>query len=340
MSLSSLIPGISHDHQYLQFLKYILDHGEVKTDRTGTGTISVFDYTMRFDISRGIIPVLTTKKMHWQSLVHEIIWYLSGNTNIKYLMDNGVRIWKEWADENGDLGPVYGASWRRWPAQVIAIRDCDTSFETRSDGENWLVVNPDAQIETTTIDQIAEVIHTLKTNPDSRRMLVNCWNVGLLSKMQLPPCHYTFQFYSSNMSRDQRIHMYKVNNNISHDIWYPVSDEQLETIPTRSLSCKLTQRSADAFLGVPFNIAQYSMLTCIIAKLVGMVPKDFIWSGADCHIYSNHIDQVKEQLTRTPYPSPSFKVADTVDNIDNLQYNDFILQDYQFYPTIKATVAI
>ena len=340
MSLSSFMGEISHDYQYLHFLKYILDHGEVKTDRTGTGTTSVFGYDMRFNIQHGIIPVLTTKKMHLQSLVHEIIWYLSGNTNIRYLTDNGVRIWKEWADENGDLGPVYGAGWRRWPAQVTAINDMDTSFETRDDGQNWILVKPNAQIETTTIDQIAEVINTLKTNPDSRRMLVNCWNVGLLSEMRLPPCHYTFQFYSSVMTKEKRTHLYKVKNGISHDIWYPVTDKELDTIPTRSLSCKLTQRSADAFLGVPFNIAQYSMLTCIIAKLVGMEPNEFIWSGGDCHIYSNHVEQVQEQLSRTPYASPTFKMADTVDNIDNLQYNDFILENYQFHPTIKASVAV
>jgi thymidylate synthase len=306
-----------HDKQYLNLQHTVLTTGHQKSDRTGTGTLSIFGHDMRFDITDNIIPVLTTKKMHWPSIIHEIIWYLSGTGNIKYLQDNGVRIWNEWADENGDLGPVYGEQWRNWK-------------KYNSDGT------------TTSIDQIAQVIDTLKSDPDSRRIMVNAWNVGDLDNMQLPPCHYTFQFYTRDMSIVERRQWIISNYPSLGQIEVLTSAAKMDAlgVPRKYLSCKLTQRSADVFLGIPFNIAQYSILTCVIAKIVGMAPHEFIWSGGDCHIYSNHIDQVREQLNRTPYPSPRLHVAESVDNIDNLQYNELTLENYQHHPIIKAKVAV
>lgn len=264
-----------NESQYLNFLRHILDNGQVKSDRTGVGTKSVFGYDMRFDL-RENFPLITTKKLHLKSIVYELLWFLQGNTNVKYLQDNGVRIWNEWADENGELGPVYGKQWRSWPS---------------SDGES--------------IDQIAVLIDQLRNNPNSRRLIVNAWNVGELKKMALPPCHLLFQFY--------------VNG-----------DE---------LSCKLTQRSADAFLGVPFNIASYSLLTCMIAKEVGLKPGEFIWSGGDCHIYSNHTEQVEEQLSRQPLMPPTLEIVNQ-NGLLNHQFEDFLFQNYNAHPTIKAPIAV
>lgn len=260
---------------YLNFLQHILDHGVAKQDRTGTGTLSVFGYSMRFDLSQGF-PLVTTKKIHIKSVVHELLWFLRGDTNIHYLQENGVRIWDEWADDQGNLGPVYGKQWRRW--------------ETH-DGR--------------VIDQINQVIQLIKTQPDSRRLIVSAWNVGELEQMALPPCHLLFQF--------------NVTNN--------------------RLSCQLYQRSADAFLGVPFNIASYSLLTHLIAADCGLQVGEFIWTGGDCHIYTNHLTQVKTQLTREPYPLPTLHVRQRPSIFDH-QFIDFEFLNYQSHPPIKADVAV
>ena len=262
--------------QYLDLLNHVLKNGVKKPDRTGTGTISVFGYQMRFDLSEGF-PALTTKKLHLKSIIHELLWFITGSTNIKYLTDNGVSIWNEWADENGNLGPVYGKQWRSW--------------ET-SDGR--------------TIDQLKDVIDTIKTEPDSRRMIVSAWNVGDVSKMALPPCHLLFQFYVAN----------------------------------GKLSCQLYQRSCDIFLGVPFNIASYALLTMMIAQVTGLEPGDFVHTLGDAHIYNNHIEQVKLQLTREPYPLPKMIINKDVDNILNFKYEDFVLENYVAHPHIKGEVSV
>ncbi len=262
--------------QYHDLLNHILEQGTVKTDRTGTGTISVFGYQMRFNLQEGF-PLVTTKKVHLKSIVHELLWFIKGETNIAYLKENGVSIWDEWADENGDLGPVYGKQWRSW-------------------------ATPDGQ----TIDQLKEVIETLKKSPDSRRIIVSAWNVGDLSKMALMPCHALFQFY--------------------------VADNKL--------SCQLYQRSADVFLGVPFNIASYALLTMMIAQVCDLELGDFIWTGGDTHIYSNHIEQVKTQLSRELRPLPTMKINPSVKDIFAFTFDDFQLENYNPHPAIKAPVAV
>lgn len=262
--------------QYLDLLDKILKEGIDRPDRTGTGTRSIFGYQMRFDLSKGF-PALTTKKLHFKSIIHELLWFLKGDTNIKYLQDNGVRIWDEWADKNGDLGPVYGAQWRRWKT---------------ADGNE--------------IDQISEIINAIKTNPSSRRIILSAWNVGEISKMALPPCHCLFQFY--------------------------VADDKL--------SCQLYQRSADVFLGVPFNIASYALLTMMMAQVTGLKPGIFVHTLGDTHIYHNHYDQVKEQLSREPRNLPSMKINTTIKNIFDFKYGDFILENYNPHPAIKAPIAI
>ena len=262
--------------QYLDFLRRILDEGSVKEDRTGTGTVSLFGHQMRFDLSDGF-PAVTTKKVHWPSVIHELLWFLSGETNIGYLRDNGVRIWNEWADENGDLGPVYGKQWRRW--------------ET-----------PDGKV----VDQISNAVEMIKENPESRRIIVSAWNVGELDQMALMPCHAFFQFYV----RDGK------------------------------LSCQLYQRSADAFLGVPFNISSYSLLTCMVAQVCNLVPGDFIWTGGDCHLYNNHIEQARESLKRRPRPYPKLVIKNKKKNIEEFTYEDFELLGYHPYPSIKAEMSV
>ena len=323
-----------HDYPYLALLRRIKSEGRKKGDRTGTGTTAIFGHQMRFSLLGGVVPLLTSKKMFIPAIVHEIIWYLSGSSNIKYLQDNGVRIWNEWADANGDLGPVYGFQWRNWPTYEFEV------FDNPSD-------EPLFYVKEGRIDQIANLIHDLKNSPDSRRLMVTAWNVGQLQDMKLPPCHYTFQFYSEEMTQEERMAYVQSSRDLSEeDMWEIFSGHDVEEIleqwnaPKRYLSCMLSQRSADAFLGVPFNIAQYSILTHLFAKLTGMVAKDFIWNGGDCHIYDNLQDQVNEQLSRTPYASPKLKIADTVDNIDNLKYNDFEFIDYEFHPAIKGQVAV
>lgn len=274
--------------QYLTLLQHILDNGVEKSDRTGTGTTSVFGYQMRFDLQQGF-PLVTTKKLHLKSIIYELLWFLKGDTNIKYLKENGVGIWDEWANENGDLGPVYGHQWRSW---------------TGADGKTY--------------DQIKDVLHQIKTNPDSRRMIVNAWNVADLPKMALSPCHALFQFYVSPP---------------------PASPEGGEA-PKARLSCQLYQRSADAFLGVPFNIASYALLTMMMAQVCGLEPGDFIHTFGDVHLYSNHIEQAKLQLTREPYPLPTMKLNADVKDLFDFKFEDFILENYQSHPHIKAPVAI
>ena len=271
--------------QYQQLLRYILEQGIVKSDRTGVGTLSCFGYQMRFDLGQGF-PMVTTKKLHLKSIVHELLWFLKGDTNIKYLNDNGVKIWNEWADENGDLGPVYGKQWRSWGG-------------------------PDGKVT----DQISQVINQIKKTPDSRRIMVSAWNVGELADMALMPCHALFQFYVA-----------------------PPNVEKGET--KGKLSCQLYQRSADVFLGVPFNIASYALLTMMIAQVCDLAYGDFIHTFGDVHIYSNHLDQVKLQLSRTPFPLPEMKINANVKDIFSFRFEDFNLQNYRHHPHIKAEVAV
>ena len=262
--------------QYLNLLQHIIDNGAEKTDRTGTGTKSCFGYQMRFNLAEGF-PMVTTKKLHLKSIIYELLWFLNGDTNIKYLNENGVRIWDEWADKNGDLGPVYGKQWRSW------------------EGANGVV-----------IDQITELIEQIKKTPDSRRLIVSAWNVGDLSKMALMPCHNMFQFY--------------------------VADGKL--------SCQLYQRSADVFLGVPFNIASYALLTMMVASVCNLEYGDFVHSFGDVHLYNNHVEQAQLQLSRKPFPLPTMKINKEVKDIFSFQFSDFTLENYEAHPSIKAPVAV
>jgi thymidylate synthase len=262
--------------QYLEFLRHILDNGVEKGDRTGTGTRSVFGYQMRFDLHAGF-PLVTTKKLHTKSIVHELLWFLNGDTNVNYLREHGVTIWDEWADKNGDLGPIYGAMWRSWPA---------------ADG--------------TVIDQLSDVVEEIKRNPDSRRLIVSAWNVAELPKMALQPCHVLFQFYVAN----------------------------------GRLSCQLYQRSADAFLGVPFNIASYALLTHMVAHQCYLEPGDFIWTGGDCHLYNNHIDQARLQLTRDPLPLPALIFKRRPHSLFDYRFDDIVFAGYEAHPPIRAEVAV
>lgn len=257
-------------------MRHVREHGVRKDDRTGTGTLSVFGHQMRFDLAAGF-PMVTTKKLHLRSIIHELLWFLQGDTNIAYLRENGVGIWDEWADEHGDLGPVYGAQWRSWPAP---------------DGRH--------------IDQISEVLEQLRSNPDSRRLIVSAWNVAELPKMALAPCHALFQFW----------------------------------VAEGRLSCQLYQRSADIFLGVPFNIASYALLTCLVAEQAGLQPGEFIWTGGDCHLYLNHLEQADEQLRRTPLPLPRLVLNRKPDTLFDYRYADIEIVDYSFHPHIKAPVAV
>ncbi len=262
--------------QYLDLLEHVLEEGRPRPDRTGTGTLSVFGYQMRFNLEEGF-PVVTTKKLHLKSIIHELLWFLAGDTNVKYLQENGVRIWNEWADEKGDLGHIYGYQWRSWPTP-----------------------------EGKSIDQISKLIDEIKSNPISRRLIVNAWNVGDLDKMNLPPCHLLFQFY--------------VNEG--------------------KLSCQLYQRSADIFLGVPFNIASYALLTMMVAQVTGLKPGDFVHTFGDAHIYNNHLEQVNLQLSRSPMPLPQLKINADVKSIFDFKYEDFELVNYQSHPHIKGDVSV
>ena len=262
--------------QYLDLMSHVLEHGDHKTDRTGTGTLSVFGWQMRFRLQDGF-PLLTTKKLHTRSIIYELLWFLQGDTNIRYLKENGVSIWDEWADENGDLGPVYGKQWRRW--------------ET-ADGRS--------------VDQITRLVEGIRRNPDSRRHLVTAWNPGEVDNMALPPCHALFQFYVAN----------------------------------GRLSCQLYQRSADIFLGVPFNIASYALLTHMIAQACDLAPGDFVWTGGDCHLYLNHLEQAREQLSREPRPLPQLRINPAVKDVFAFRFEDFTLEGYDPHPHIKAPVAV
>ncbi len=262
--------------QYLDLMRHVRDNGTVKGDRTGTGTVSVFGYQMRFDLSEGF-PLVTTKKLHIRSIIHELLWFLSGDSNIRYLRENGVSIWDEWADENGDLGPVYGVQWRSWPT-------------------------PDGR----KIDQVAEIMRQLKETPDSRRILLSAWNVAEIENMALPPCHCLFQFY--------------------------VADGKL--------SCQLYQRSCDIFLGVPFNIASYALLTHMLAQQADLGVGDFVWTGGDCHLYSNHLEQADEQLSREPLPLPRLAIKRKPDSIFDYRFEDFEILNYESHPHIRAAVAV
>ena len=262
--------------QYLDLMRHVLENGTRKEDRTGTGTSSVFGYQMRFDLSEGF-PLVTTKKVHLRSIIHELLWFLKGETNIRYLKENGVSIWDEWADENGNLGPVYGAQWRSWPTP-----------------------------EGGSIDQISQLIEQIRLNPDSRRLMVSAWNPAEVERMALPPCHCLFQFY----------------------------------VAEGKLSCQLYQRSADIFLGVPFNIASYALLTMMIAQVTGLQPGDFVHTFGDAHLYSNHIEQVQIQLAREPYPLPTMRLNSSVKSVFDFVYDDFTLDEYQCHPHIKAPVAV
>jgi len=262
--------------QYLDLMQHVLTNGTKKEDRTGTGTVSLFGYQMRFNLADGF-PVVTTKKLHLRSIIHELLWFLKGDTNIHYLKENGVRIWDEWADENGELGPVYGSQWRSWPTP---------------DGRH--------------IDQISQVVDQIKNNPDSRRIIVSAWNVAEIENMALPPCHAFFQFY--------------------------VADGKL--------SCQLYQRSADIFLGVPFNIASYALLTMMMAQVCGLEPGDFVHTLGDAHLYSNHLEQTELQLSRTPYPLPTMKINPEINDIFDFTFDDFELVGYESHPHIKGVVAV
>jgi thymidylate synthase len=262
--------------QYLDLMRHVRDTGTVKDDRTGTGTLSTFGYQMRFDLGAGF-PLVTTKKLHLRSIIHELLWFLSGDSNIRYLKENGVSIWDDWADENGDLGPVYGVQWRKWPT-------------------------PDGR----TVDQISEIMRQLRETPDSRRILLSAWNVAEIDNMALPPCHCLFQFY--------------------------VADGKL--------SCQLYQRSCDIFLGVPFNIAGYSLLTHMLAQQADLAVGDFVWTGGDCHLYSNHLEQANEQLAREPLPLPTLAIKRRPESIFDYRYEDFEILNYESHPHIKAAVAV
>lgn len=289
-----------HDHQYLSLVRDILENGVPKSDRTGTGTLSVFSREMRFNLHDNIIPLITTKKIHVRSIIHELLWYLRGDSNVKYLQENGVRIWNEWADENGDLGPVYGQQFRRWPTYRVVGRQKRYPFNNNDTNYDLFYVEGDP------IDQIANVIQTLQTDPNNRRMIVSAWNVAELENMALPPCHAFFQFY----------------------------------VAQNKLSCKLTQRSCDVGLGVPFNIAQYSILTLMIAHVTGFQPGEFIWSGGDVHIYNNHIKALTEQLTRTPFDSPTLWLNPKIQQVDDFQFEDIKIQNYESHPTLKMEVSV
>lgn len=323
-------------HQYIQLLDRVLTVGRDKTDRTGTGTRSVFGHQMRFDLSEGF-PLVTTKKMFLKGVIHELLWFLAGDTNIKYLNDNGVHIWDEWANKAGNLGPVYGYQWRSWP--VLQLRDPRGEFVTHEDGSHTFL---NAKVHTRSIDQIAQVVSTLKTNPDSRRLIVSAWNPAQVDNMALPPCHCLFQFYTEELTNDERV-LYASQHQLDVD---DASDvQQLRArldalnVPARRLSCQLYQRSADLFLGMPFNIASYALLTMMIAQQVGMAPGDFIWTGGDCHIYKNHFDQVQLQLARQPYPIPKMEI-EKAPSIFDYKYEDFKLSDYRHYEAIKAEISV
>ena len=319
-----------HDEEYLKMVDYVLKNGTRKPNRTGVDTIGVFSYQMRFDLRDGTIPLLTTKKVHVKSIIHELLWMMSGSSNIKYLNDNGVKIWNEWADGNGELGPVYGVQWRAWQAyRYVPAHEI---------GPEWV----DDHYEVSRVDQIAQIIDKLKTNPLDRRLIVSAWNVAEIPNMKLPPCHYAFQFYARPLTSVERLFPLTRTHYIPPDATAEDVERVLDqdNIPKYELSVMLNQRSCDMGLGVPFNIVQYSFLLRMFCEVANMYPGEFIWNGGDTHVYVNHVDALREQLTRTPFPSPSFKFARKVEHIDDYKYEDFIIEDYNSHPAIKMEVAV
>jgi thymidylate synthase len=289
------------DWDYLALVREVLQYGRTKTDRTGTGTKSIFGHQMRFDLTDNKIPLLTTKKMFTRGVIRELLWYIQGNTNIQYLLDNDVHIWDEWADEDGELGPVYGEQWRRW--KHIEMLERDPTYVEHLTGEE---THFRAKVRIREIDQLGLAIHGLRTDPCGRRHIVSSWHVGELEEMNLPPCHAFFQFWSDG----------------------------------EYLSCQLYQRSCDVGLGVPFNIVQYSILTHMVAQVTGLKPLEFVWSGGDVHIYTNHIEALEEQLLRQPYAPPKLRLNPEVTDIDQFKFEDFTIEDYKSHPTIKMDVAV
>lgn len=300
--------------QYLDLLRHVFDNGVERNDRTGTGTFSVFGYQFRHDLSSGF-PLLTTKKVFLKGIIHELLWMISGDTNIKYLTDNGVHIWDEWSDSDGALGPVYGAMWRSWP---------------NSDGSS--------------IDQIKAVVESIKNSPDSRRHIVTAWNPSVVKKQALPPCHCFFQFYVSSPNKWELIDDYGTfglyDNGNDQETFPHEEIKKINAEMRNRLSCQLYQRSADVFLGVPFNIASYALLTMMVAQVCDLEPGDFVHTFGDVHIYKNHVDQVKLQLTREPLPLPKMIINKNINNIDDFKYEDFKIVDYKYHPPIKGKVSV
>ena len=342
--------------QYLALMQDILDNGVVKKDRTGVGTLSVFGRQLRFDLKEGF-PLVTTKKVHLKSIIHELLWFLNGDTNVKYLQENGVKIWNAWSDEEGNLGPVYGKQWREWrDCKVVECHDVRRTQQLmqrgykyignmKEDGTTYLVYEK-------AHDQISKVIQQLREDPDSRRIIVSAWNVGDLDDMALNPCHNYFQFYTTEMTLLERLDWYEVNEPekfanaplINHE---DIDDEERlhetldrESIPRRKLSCFYMMRSNDVALGKPFNIASYALLTHVVAQQVNMVPDELVYSGVDVHLYLNHLDQIKLQLTREPYPLPKLVIKRKPESIFDYKYEDFEVVGYQSHPHIAMLVAV
>ncbi|EKP7196310.1 thymidylate synthase [Salmonella enterica] len=344
--------------QYLALMQDILDNGVVKKDRTGVGTLSVFGRQLRFDLKEGF-PLVTTKKVHLKSIIHELLWFLNGDTNVKYLQENGVRIWNEWANEEGELGPVYGHQWREWmDTKLVYLWDERSKDVLRERGYRYVgTIAKDDPEESIVIyrkshDQISKVIQQLREDPDSRRIIVSAWNVADLDDMALNPCHNYFQFYTTEMTLLERLDWYEVNEPekfasaplINHE---DIDDEERlhetldrEGIPRRKLSCFYMMRSNDYLLGAPFNVASYALLTHIVAQQLNMVPDELVYSGVDVHLYSNHLEQAKLQLTREPYPLPKLVIKRKPDSIFDYKYEDFELVGYQAHPHIAAPVAV
>ncbi len=338
--------------EYERLLQYILTHGRKKSDRTGTGTTSMFGLQMRFNLADGF-PLITTKKLFTKGIVHELLWFLRGETNIKYLVDNGVHIWDDWADENGDLGPVYGSQWRDWRAMRMlaatqrgSVRPGEFMVAGAINGPISAAKHYD--VYEMRIDQIANVMKSLRDNPDSRRHIVSAWNPAEVDQMALPPCHALFQFYVDDLTLEERrayAQRHSPSMGLQADAFSTSDEEFLEDMlaahgfPRKRLSCQLYQRSADMFLGVPFNIASYSLQTHMVAQQLGYAVGDFIWTGGDCHIYSNHMEQVQLQLTRTPRPYPTLKLNKAKD-IYSYTFEDVQFEGYDPHPAIKGEVAV
>lgn len=333
--------------QYLDLLRHVIEHGRYKSDRTGTGTASVFGYQMRFDLKEGF-PLLTTKKLHLKSIIHELLWMLSGSTNVKYLQDQGVRIWNEWADERGDLGPVYGHQWRSWPGPISMFR----ADQYPPSGKQVVGYHVDAHnagvvAVQTYVDQISTLVCQIKANPDSRRLIVTAWNPADVGKMALPPCHCFFQFNTRVMTWQERHRWIERQPDIVAPKFESLSDyiawmdsDMKGNIPSRYLDCQLYQRSGDVFLGVPFNIASYALLTSMVAQVCNIVPGDFVHTLGDAHIYSNHMEQVQEQLEREPRALPTLRFNRDATSIFNFKYEDISVDGYDPHPSIAGEVAV